>query len=48
LGDRIEAVMAFERWKGGIKPGRFAERAAEALARVRYGAASRAARADNA
>jgi ubiquinone biosynthesis protein COQ9 len=46
LGGRIEAVMAFERWKAGIEPGRLAERAAGALARVRYGASSRAGRAD--
>ena len=38
LDRRIEAVMAFERWKAGVKPGQFAARAARALARVRYGA----------
>lgn len=34
---RIAGVMAFERWKAGIKVGDFGERAAAALARLRYG-----------
>jgi ubiquinone biosynthesis protein COQ9 len=36
---RIEDVMAFETWKATtrIRPGRWAERAAEALGRARYG-----------
>ena len=45
LDSRIESVMAFERWKAGVKPAAFAHRAASALARIRYrgrGAASRA------
>ncbi len=37
LARRIEAVMAFERWKAGIKPAGAASRLAQALARVRYG-----------
>jgi ubiquinone biosynthesis protein COQ9 len=37
LDGRIEAVMAFERWKAGVKPAEFAHRAAGVLARVRYG-----------
>ncbi|HXU99881.1 MAG TPA: COQ9 family protein [Caulobacteraceae bacterium] len=41
LDSRIEAVMAFERWKAGIKPAQLAERAAGAMARVRYGASAR-------
>ncbi|HEY2177125.1 MAG TPA: COQ9 family protein [Caulobacteraceae bacterium] len=39
LDGRIESVMAFERWKAGVKPSRLAHRAAGALARWRYGAA---------
>jgi ubiquinone biosynthesis protein COQ9 len=38
LDSRIGAVMAFERWKAGVKPSAFAERAAGGLARLRYGA----------
>jgi ubiquinone biosynthesis protein COQ9 len=37
LDGRIGAVMAFERWKAGVKPSVFAQRAAGALARIRYG-----------
>jgi ubiquinone biosynthesis protein COQ9 len=36
LDSRIESVMAFERWKAGIKPSQLAHRAAGALARIRY------------
>ncbi len=39
LDSRIGAVMAFEKWKAGVKPSKLAHRAAEALARVRFGAA---------
>jgi ubiquinone biosynthesis protein COQ9 len=38
LDGRINAVMAFEKWKAGVKPSAFAHRAAGALARLRYGA----------
>ena len=38
LDGRIEAVMAFEKWKAGIKPAEVAHRVAEgALARICYG-----------
>ncbi len=37
LDRRIAGVMAFERWKGSIRPAALAERAAAALGRVRYG-----------
>lgn len=37
LDSRIEAVMAFEKWKAGIKPAEAADAAARALARLRYG-----------
>lgn len=37
LDGRIGAVMAFERWKAGVKPGRAADRAVRWLARLRYG-----------
>lgn len=37
LDDRIENVMAFERWKAGLKPPRLGERLAHALAALRYG-----------
>jgi ubiquinone biosynthesis protein COQ9 len=37
LDDRIGAVMAFERWKAGIKPAEAAERAARFLGKLRYG-----------
>jgi ubiquinone biosynthesis protein COQ9 len=37
---RIARVMAFERWKAGIRPGDLASRGAAMLARLRYGAAS--------
>ena len=39
LGVRIDAVMAFERWKAGIKPADAAARLAGALGRLRYGRA---------
>ncbi|MDQ2861337.1 MAG: COQ9 family protein, partial [Pseudomonadota bacterium] len=39
LAARIDAVMAFERWKAGIKPADFATRLAGALGRMRYGRA---------
>jgi ubiquinone biosynthesis protein COQ9 len=39
LDGRIAGVMAFERWKAGVKPGPFAARIAGALGRLRYGAA---------
>ena len=39
LGRRIDAVMAFERWKAGIKPADVAARLARALGRIRYGRA---------
>ena len=35
---RIDNVMAFEKWKAGIKPGQAGQRFAEALGRLRYGA----------
>jgi ubiquinone biosynthesis protein COQ9 len=38
LDSRIEGVMAFERWKSGVKPSALAHRAAARLARLRYGA----------
>jgi ubiquinone biosynthesis protein COQ9 len=38
LDGRIRAVMAFERWKAGIKPSLWATRAAHRLGRIRYGA----------
>ncbi|HEY5288557.1 MAG TPA: COQ9 family protein [Caulobacteraceae bacterium] len=41
LDGRINGVMAFERWKTGIKPAEFAERAAGVLARWRYGRGKR-------
>jgi len=37
LDQRIAGVMAFERWKGGIKPAAFAGRLAAAFGRMRYG-----------
>jgi ubiquinone biosynthesis protein COQ9 len=37
LGGRIDAVMAFERWKAGIKPAEVAARVAGALGRMRFG-----------
>ncbi|MEO8925709.1 MAG: COQ9 family protein [Caulobacteraceae bacterium] len=37
LGGRIEAVMAFEKWKAGVKPADVAARLAAALGRMRYG-----------
>ncbi len=37
LDGRIAAVMAFERWKAGLKPSDLAHRAADALGRLRYG-----------
>jgi ubiquinone biosynthesis protein COQ9 len=39
LDVRIEAVMAFEKWKAGIKPAEAADAAARRLARLRYGQA---------
>jgi ubiquinone biosynthesis protein COQ9 len=39
LDARIEAVMAFEKWKAGIKPAEAANAAARALGRLRYGGA---------
>jgi ubiquinone biosynthesis protein COQ9 len=39
LGRRIDAVMAFERWKAGINPADVAARLARALGRMRYGQA---------
>ena len=39
LGVRIDAVMAFERWKAGIKPAGVATRLAGVLGRMRYGRA---------
>jgi ubiquinone biosynthesis protein COQ9 len=42
LDRRIEAVMAFERWKGRLKPGEAAVRAAGVLGRLRYGGGLRA------
>ena len=38
LDGRIEAVMAFERWKAGIKPAAFAANLAASLGRLRYAA----------
>jgi ubiquinone biosynthesis protein COQ9 len=35
---RIENVMAYERWKAGLKPGQFLTELAAALGRLRYGA----------
>jgi ubiquinone biosynthesis protein COQ9 len=37
LDSRIGAVMAFEKWKAGVKPSELAHRAAGTLARLRYG-----------
>ena len=37
LDARIENVMAFERWKAGVKPADYARMAAEALGRLRFG-----------
>ena len=37
LEDRIDNVMAFEKWKAGIKPMDLAAEVAGALARLRYG-----------
>ncbi len=42
LDGRIAGVMAFERWKGGLEPSDFAQRAAGFLGRLRYGAAASA------
>ena len=39
LDRRIAGVMAFERWKAGIKPADVATRLAARLGRLRYGAA---------
>ncbi|HZZ36705.1 MAG TPA: COQ9 family protein [Caulobacteraceae bacterium] len=39
LDGRIEGVMAFERWKAGIKPAAAARSMAAALGRLRYGRA---------
>ena len=39
LAARIDAVMAFERWKAGIKPATAAARFAGMLGRMRYGRA---------
>ena len=39
LDGRIEGVMRFEKWKGGLKPGDGASRLAGALGRWRYGSA---------
>ncbi len=39
LDGRIAGVMAFERWKAGIRPGEAAEKVAAALGRLRYGGA---------
>lgn len=44
LDSRIEAVMAFEKWKAGIKPARAADAAARALGRLRYGRTRQTAR----
>ena len=38
LDGRIEAVMAFEKWKAGIKPATFAVNLAASLGRLRYAA----------
>ena len=40
LDRRIDAVMAFEKWKGGIKPGNLGVRLAHGLGRLRYGRVS--------
>ncbi|MEP6968055.1 MAG: COQ9 family protein [Pseudomonadota bacterium] len=40
LDGRIAAVMAFERWKAGIKPSDAARRLAARLGRLRYGGAA--------
>ena len=40
LDRRIDAVMAFEKWKGAIKPATFGVRLAHGLGRLRYGRAS--------
>jgi ubiquinone biosynthesis protein COQ9 len=37
LDGRISAVMAFEKWKAGVRPGDLAGRAAVMLGRLRYG-----------
>jgi len=37
LDGRIEGVMAFEKWKAGMKPAEFADRATRTLGRLRYG-----------
>lgn len=37
LDDRIADVMAFERWKAGLKPPRLGDRLAAVLAQLRYG-----------
>jgi ubiquinone biosynthesis protein COQ9 len=42
LDGRINAVMAFERWKAGIKPSAWSMRAAHVLGRLRYGGPRRA------
>jgi ubiquinone biosynthesis protein COQ9 len=39
LDARIENVMAFEKWKAGLKPAEFAQEVAGALARIRFGKA---------
>ena len=39
LDGRIEAVMAFETWKAGVKPGPWGLRLAGSLGRLRYGRA---------
>ena len=36
LDARLANVMAFEKWKAGVKPSRFVERAAAFLGKVRY------------
>jgi len=42
LGARIDNVMAFEKWKAGIKPAELAKDIATALGRLRYGRAGSA------
>jgi ubiquinone biosynthesis protein COQ9 len=37
LDGRIGAVMAFEKWKAGVKPAATADKAARILAKLRYG-----------
>jgi len=37
LDGRIVAVMAFEKWKAGVKPAATADKAARILAKLRYG-----------